>query len=387
MKVGYIGLGSLGNGIARRIARSGFDLAVYDVAPAAMVAFDEPGAIHAASPLEVARHAQAMCICVRMDQDLVDLTQDGSLFAALGEGGLFIVQSTVAPELCIELARMAQAHGVALIDAGVSGGAPAALEGKLSIYVGGEDDAVERARPLLEACGTIAHMGAVGRGMQAKLLNNLVSIANYGMSAAILDLGETLGFDRMGLRESLMGGSAQGFALRAVPGLLRPEAAGGLRQLLGKDLDHAKLLAPADDPAMAALVPAARSMLKRLDRAAGTVQGPVPADPADVATRYFDAIRARELDALCALFTAEAVMVLPDGRELAGIEAIRGMYTYLFGAGAPVPTAVATVVGPDSAAAEIEARLPDGSVRRTANFFHLDASGLIVRLSVYRRGD
>jgi hypothetical protein len=103
--------------------------------------------------------------------------------------------------------------------------------------------------------------------MEGKLLNNLDSIANYGMSAAILDLGETLGFEREPLRQALLAGSADSFALRAVPGLLRPEAAEAIRQLLGKDLDHARELAPASDPAMAALVQAAESMIARLGRA------------------------------------------------------------------------------------------------------------------------
>jgi 3-hydroxyisobutyrate dehydrogenase-like beta-hydroxyacid dehydrogenase len=104
--------------------------------------------------------------------------------------------------------------------------------------------------------------------MEAKLLNNLVSIANYGMSTAILDLGERLDFDRDGLREALMAGSADGFALRAAPGLVNPERAAALRELLKKDLDHARTLAPATDVAMTALVAAAQAMLDRLARAA-----------------------------------------------------------------------------------------------------------------------
>lgn len=268
MKVGFIGLGSLGAPMARKIARSGYPLTVYDVSAAAMAAFDEPGVELVGDPIEVARRCEALAVCVRMDSDLVDLAGDGRIFAALGEGGLFVVHSTVAPELCQQLAESASRHGVSLIDAGVSGGAPAALKGELSIYAGGEDEALEKARPLLECLGTVAHLGPVGRGMQGKLLNNLVSIANYGMAAAILDLGESLGFEREQLRQTLMAGSAQGFALRAVPGLLRPEGAVAMRQLLGKDVEHARKLADTKMPAMAALVPAAESMLERLDRLA-----------------------------------------------------------------------------------------------------------------------
>jgi 3-hydroxyisobutyrate dehydrogenase-like beta-hydroxyacid dehydrogenase len=269
MKVGFIGLGSLGDGIARRIARSGFELVACDINPATLAAFDEAGAEREADPIATARRVEALCVCVRMDDDLRGLAADGALFTALGEGGLLIIHSTVAPGLCRELAIAAKPFGVEVIDAGVSGGAPSALIGELSMYVGGEPAAVERARPLLEASAkSLLHLGPVGRGMEGKLLNNLVSIANYGMSAAILDLGENLGFDREALRQALMAGSAQSFALRAVPGLLRPEGAEAMRQLLGKDLAHARELAPADDPGMVALVDAAQSMLARLSRAA-----------------------------------------------------------------------------------------------------------------------
>lgn len=106
MKAGFIGLGSLGAPIARKIARSGFPLTVFDISPAAMQAFDEPGAELAGDPLEVASAADVLCVCVRMDGDLVDLAGDGALFAALGEGGVFVIHSTVAPELCQQLASV-----------------------------------------------------------------------------------------------------------------------------------------------------------------------------------------------------------------------------------------------------------------------------------------
>lgn len=264
MNVGYIGLGALGGPIARRIAQSGFPLTIYDVFPAAIEANAEVGVAKAASAIEVAAACQALCICVRTDADVVDVVAGGRLFEALGEGGLFIIHSTIDPELCRSLAVQAADHGVAVIDCGVSGGSPAALEGKLSIYVGGSDEAVARAKPLLDCLGTFRHLGAVGRGMQGKLLNNLISIANYGMSAHILDLGEHLGFDRGQLHELLMAGSAQSFALKVVPGFVLPERLENMRTLLGKDVEHARHLADPDLPAMRALIPAAQSMIELL---------------------------------------------------------------------------------------------------------------------------
>lgn len=264
MRVGYIGLGSLGGPIARRIAQSGFPLAVFDLLPAAVEALADCGAARAESAIAVATACDTLCLCVRTDRDVIDVVADGALFAALGADGLLIVHSTIDPRLCRNLAEQAAIHGVSVIDCGVSGGAPAALEGKLSIYVGGDEAAVERAKPLLESLGSFRHLGAAGRGMQGKLLNNLISIANYGMSAHILDLGEHLGFDRGELHELLMAGSAQSFALRVVPGFVQPERLENMRTLLGKDLELARQLADPGLPAMQALIPAAQSMIDLL---------------------------------------------------------------------------------------------------------------------------
>lgn len=109
-------------------------------------------------------------------------------------------------------------------------------------------------------------------------------------------------------------------------------------------------------------------------------------NPTSLAARYFESVRNRDLDGLMALFAPDAVAILPDGKDLPNIEAIRGMYTYLFGANSPVPAAKAVVAGAASVAVEIEASLPDGTVRNTANFFYLTDNGLISRLSIYKRG-
>lgn len=110
-------------------------------------------------------------------------------------------------------------------------------------------------------------------------------------------------------------------------------------------------------------------------------------NPTDLVERYFAHMRSRDLDGLASLFADDATAVLPDGREVSGLASIRGMYQHIFSVGAPTPTPLATIAGPEGAATEIEARLPDGSSRRTANFFHLAADGRIARLSIYKRGD
>jgi 3-hydroxyisobutyrate dehydrogenase len=185
------------------------------------------------------------------------------------------VHSTVSPDLVRRLAQVAAPYGVSVVDSGVSPGGPTIGEGKSSIFVGGDDEGVARARPYLEAFGTVTHLGSLGRGLEGKLLNNLMSTAGYGLSVAILRLAQELGFDEEALRQALMGGSAQSYALMVTPGLLRPSGHGatgslmGLHDLLRKDVDHAMELAGEDNPSALVLRSAAEAMLGELRRRAG----------------------------------------------------------------------------------------------------------------------
>lgn len=274
-KAAFIGLGSMGAPIARRLARSGYQVIACDVLPATLLAFDEPGTTREPDPLNAARQAKLLGICVRTDSQLQQLVDGGALFAAMGPGGLAILHSTVAPSLARKLAAQATQSGVDLIDVGVSGGGPAAIEGRLSLFVGGAQAAVERARPWLQSIGkSIAYLGPVGHGLEGKILNNLISIANYGMSAAIVDVGARLGFDIDKLTEALMAGSAQSFALKTSPGWIKKTATNtparllDLHDLLKKDVEHARDLLPAGDPAMTALLSSCEAMLTRLRVAA-----------------------------------------------------------------------------------------------------------------------
>jgi 3-hydroxyisobutyrate dehydrogenase-like beta-hydroxyacid dehydrogenase len=271
MKVGFIGLGSMGGPIARRIARGGYDLVACDNDPDMLAAFDEPGVTRESDAIATARQVEVLGTCVRTDEQLEDMAGDGRLFAALGKGGTFIVHSTVSPPLVRRLAEVAGAHGVDFLDIGVSGGTAVALDGGLLLLMGGDGAVIDRVRPILETYGKqLAHFGPIGRGMEAKILNNILAIANYGMAVSVLDLGEKLNFDREQLRLALLGGSGSGTALHVVEGMLAPGGLGAtstiprLHDLLKKDVDLADTLVSGDDASLAVLSAGAWAMLDRL---------------------------------------------------------------------------------------------------------------------------
>lgn len=394
MAVGFIGLGSMGAPIARRLARCGFEVIGCDISEEMLAAFDEPGTSREKSPIVTAQQSDILGICVRTDAQLELLAGDGRLFEALGRGGTVILHSTVSPELARKLAVQAREYGVGFVDVGVSGGGPAAIEGQLSLFVGGEDSDVERARPWLEAIGKkFSHLGPVGRGQEAKLLNNLISIANYGMSAAIIDVGVDMGFDRQQLLDAFMAGSAQSFALQVGPRMVQPRkgtgAPGtfqGLHDLLKKDVDHCRNLPVSETVALSNLLSSCEAMLQRIRRATLEAEGkPTPIDPNVTVDQYFASIRAKDIDALMSLYAEDAHFTLPNGKTACGKTAIRETHLGVFASGSPFPTPVARIVGREGIVVEIEASLPDGSVRKTTNLYRFDETGKIQSLGVYMR--
>ncbi|MET0588660.1 MAG: NAD(P)-binding domain-containing protein [Novosphingobium sp.] len=392
-KAGFIGLGSMGAPIARRLARCGFEVVGCDISPKTLAAFDEPGTEREADPITTARKSELLGICVRTDAQLEQLAGDGRLFEALGDGGIAILHSTVSPELAQKMAAKAKEYGVGFVDVGVSGGGPAASEGQLSLFVGGEDADVERARPWLEAIGKkLSHLGPVGRGQEGKLLNNLISIANYGMSAAIVDVAESMGFERRSFIEALNAGSAQSFALRVGPGFVQPRegrdspaAFHDLHDLLKKDVDHCRELPSSEGTGLTALLASCDAMLARLRRAASEAEGKPAANPGATVDAYFAAVRAKDIDAWIALFAEDATYILPNGSVYQGKAAIRDIQQSVFASGAPFPTPTGRIVGSEGIAIEVEAALPDGSVRRTTNIYRFNEAYKIQSLGVYMR--
>ena len=217
-RVGFIGLGSQGAPIARRIVGAGFPTTLWARRAATVESFADTAAAYADSPAALAKASDVVFVCVVNDADVeaVVAGADGVL-AGLGEGGLIVVHSTVHPETCRRLAERAARQGVTLLDAPVSGGGPAASEGRLLVMAGGDAAAVESCRPIFSSyANPVLHLGAVGAGQVAKLLNNALFTAGLSITAGAYALGRDLGVDQGSLGQVFANGSARSFAAETV---------------------------------------------------------------------------------------------------------------------------------------------------------------------------
>lgn len=194
-KIGFIGLGNMGGGMARNLARAGFSVAGFDIDAAALARAAEAGVVPADNVSSAAAGADAVITMLPDSPDALDcLIGAGSALDTIKSGGLVMEMSTIAPSATDQIAAAAIDAGLTFIDAPV-GRAPAQAEsGELLFMVGADDNALERARPLFDAMGdTVIHCGAVGTGIRTKLVNNYLSQSTCQLSAEAVALGLKMG--------------------------------------------------------------------------------------------------------------------------------------------------------------------------------------------------
>lgn len=180
LKVGFIGLGDMGGGIAASIARAGFDLTVFDLREEAMAAAESYGARRASSVAELARSVDILGTCVLYDSQAKDIfLGEGGIIASANPGLVAIMHSTIFPETVTDIARAAQERDVLVVDAPVSGGRDRSRAGELTVMVGASEDAFAKAAPVLDAVGKdVFRVGDVGAGQVVKLGNNIMGLVN-----------------------------------------------------------------------------------------------------------------------------------------------------------------------------------------------------------------
>ena len=255
--VGFVGLGSQGAPMARRIVDAGFPTTLWARRAASLEPFARTAAATAATPAELGAASDVLCVCV-VDDAGVDEVLRGPAGALTGmaDGSIVVVHSTVHPATCVRL--QADYPALHIIDAPVSGGGHKAAAGELLVMVGGPTDVVEQCRPILETFGDpVVHVGPLGAGQGAKVLNNTVFTAQLALAAEVFELATARGLDHQAMATILATGSGRSYAAELVAGsgfTLNGLAAAG--PLLAKDIgifaDHpastdSTLLAVADD--------------------------------------------------------------------------------------------------------------------------------------------
>ena len=219
IKIGYIGLGLMGKPMARNLLKAGYQLVVHNRSRANVNELVAEGAVEAFSPAEVAHNVDIVFTNLpdSPDVELVALGKDGIIEGG-HEGLIFIDNSTIKPATTRKIGKQLGAKGVEMLDAPVSGGDIGAINGTLSIMVGGPETAFEQVLPVLEVLGkTITHVGGLGDGQIAKAANQIMVAAQMVAMGELLILAQKAGADPEKVVQAIRGGAAGCWTLENKP--------------------------------------------------------------------------------------------------------------------------------------------------------------------------
>lgn len=213
MRLGFIGVGNMGGPMAGHVVGAGHDVGVFDLRRESAEPLVEAGARWCDSPAAAAEGAEAVLLSLPMPSDVEDVvTGDGGLFRTLGSGTAILDLTTSSPTLSRELAVKGAEHGIAFLDAPVSGGVYGARKGTLAVMVGGPEDVFETYRPVLETfAAKVVRCGDVGAGNVVKVVNNMLAFINMMGVTEALTLGVRAGVDPQVLREAVQASSGASF--------------------------------------------------------------------------------------------------------------------------------------------------------------------------------
>jgi 2-hydroxy-3-oxopropionate reductase len=238
--VAVIGLGIMGGPMAANLLKAGFDVVGYNRSRAKVDELVEQGGRPAEDVAAAVREADIVLTMLPDSPDVEGVVLgEGGVLDSAKAGTLLIDASTIRPDVSIRLAEEAQARGVRAVDAPVSGGEAGAIEGSLSIMVGGEEADVAAARPVLEAVGsTVVHVGPAGSGQTVKAANQLIVAGTIELVAEALVFLEAHGVDTEAAVQVLAGGLAGNRILdRKAAGMIARQFTPGFRV----DLHHKDL--------------------------------------------------------------------------------------------------------------------------------------------------
>ena len=250
-KIGFIGLGNMGEPMAANLVKAGFDVIGFDLIEEAKKKAEQNGIQIAEDAVSASENVDALISMLPASEHVESLyLGEEGLLSKLDKTVLIIDSSTIAPDSAIKVANQAKDLELSMIDAPVSGGVVGAQESKLTFIVGGAENNVERARPLLEKMGSnIFHAGGNGAGQVAKVCNNMLLAIHMCGTAEAIALGVKNGLDASVLSEIMRKSSGGNWSLEVYnpyPGVMSSAPAsinyegGFLNKLMAKDLGLAK---------------------------------------------------------------------------------------------------------------------------------------------------
>lgn len=218
IKVGVIGLGNMGGGMAATLAGKGFDVSGFDLSDNALAAAQAKGVQPVKDRRELIGSVQVLILSLPKAEhvEAVCLGEAGVL--QLGNPGLIVVDTTTStPDASRKVAAELQAKGIAFIDAPVSGGPKGAATGTMSMVIGADDADLARAMPVLEGMsGVRTHVGSVGAGNVAKIANNMLAACHLISTAEAVNMAAKAGVDPQKLIEGLNAGSGRSGATQVM---------------------------------------------------------------------------------------------------------------------------------------------------------------------------
>jgi 3-hydroxyisobutyrate dehydrogenase len=216
--VGLIGLGIMGQPMAGNLLKAGFDVTVFSRTRSKVDALVAQGAHAASNAADVAGRCEMVVVIVTDSGDVEQVAESADGVFAGARAGLIVADmSTISPAVTRRLSQAAAARGVAWLDAPVSGGQAGAIAGTLTIMVGGEAAAFERALPVFQGMGKrVTHIGPSGHGQTAKLCNQILVAVNLLAASEALVFGAKAGLDLDKLHTALSGGAGNSWAFETL---------------------------------------------------------------------------------------------------------------------------------------------------------------------------
>jgi 3-hydroxyisobutyrate dehydrogenase-like beta-hydroxyacid dehydrogenase len=213
-RTGVIGLGAMGVQMARHMVGKGHEVHGYDISPEAAGRAKNHGVSLCGSPAEVGRNAEVVIVMVANDSQVEEVIAKSGLLESLARGSVICIASSCAPETCRDMAKLAAAKGIGVLDTPVVLGQEAADNGTVTAYVGGDERSFARAKPVLAAFSRqVLHVGDIGAGQITKSINNMLLWSCMVANFESLTFAKKLGMDVPRLIEALGQGSGANWSL------------------------------------------------------------------------------------------------------------------------------------------------------------------------------